>query len=77
MAWSDFNATCRGGYGFTPQDPRAQDTVVSPEFASYWLEVAAGRSSDYDPEHGERSEKLWADIAAGRTPGYRPGHAGA
>jgi hypothetical protein len=53
-AWQDFVADCYAKYHVAPWHDG--EVVVYKQFSDYWLEVAAGKSPDYDPETGSRKE---------------------
>jgi hypothetical protein len=53
-AWQDFVADCYKVLGFAPWDDAHWGDAVEIGFANYWLCVARGESTDYDPDTGAK-----------------------
>ncbi len=54
-AWQDFVEDAFQNYKTTPWNDTAEDINCDKEFADYWMDVANGKSSDYD-SNGSKNE---------------------
>jgi hypothetical protein len=53
-AWGDFVADSFDQCGVAPWADETGTIETSPDFAQFWLAVAAGQSPDYAPDTGDR-----------------------